>query len=196
MQKQAKESADAAKRTSALFPFLFCDLFPLPILPKAIRRKIPVVRPLQQDIRHNGSAELRNGEGSPNARRAQKRDRRNPKGMVMANCRKREIIRDSLPIPRASNVPEWITPMVETRKPRPIMRSASTPASRRVGSASKRANIWPGIKRAATVPISIIAAVYSRLCRTALRTRAYSPARNYIPQRASFPERYRWPVDK
>ena len=70
MQKQAKESADAAKRTSALFPFLFCDLFPLPILPKAIRRKIPVVRPLQQDIRHNGSAELRNGEGGLNVRRA------------------------------------------------------------------------------------------------------------------------------
>ncbi len=120
------------------------------------------------------SSEIGNASQTPSA--PMMPDSRKLKGMVMTNWRSRDTMRESFPRPRASKVPEQMTPTVEMTKPRLMIRSAEMPASNSASSASNIANIWAGKPRAATVPTAMMTAAESRLYRMTFFTRSYSPA--------------------
>ena len=84
-----------------------------------------------------------------------KRERIHPRGTMITSWRRREMIREGRPCPRASKTPAAMKATEEIKKLGPIMRRASVPYCISSGSASKIRRIGPGKKMDAIVPVSV-----------------------------------------
>ena len=99
-----------------------------------------------------------------------KRERIHPRGTMITSWRRREMIREGRPCPRASKTPAAMKATEEIKKLGPIMRRASVPYCISSGSASKIRRIGPGKKMDAIVPVSVTTVTRPRLQRMVLRT--------------------------